>query len=158
MIKKMSKSQISEDYYVQKNIRKDVISSNRNVWKYLIKSNSQFHSFLFQKILKFHNGDRFIASRQGIRRENFQDSQTEFDILDRKNDLELMHCNRYKTQILNTLMNEESQEKKGPKLIKEDWKCKMVERKKFLPDYETMEKRSVGLIRKFNLTFLGDAG
>jgi hypothetical protein len=86
-------------------------------------------------------------------KDRYSDANIERDILSDENNFQLMRGDRYKAQLLKALVGKE-EDKSGrqePMVVTEDWKCKVVERNKFLPDYETMEKRSVGLIREFVL-------
>lgn len=65
-----------------------------------------------------------------------------------------MHKNHF-AQVVRELIDFDDKKikdkKPKPKLtlmLREDWKCYIQDRTKFLPDFETLEKRSVGLISK----------
>lgn len=81
---------------------------------------------------------------------------------DESNDFQTMRTNRYQSLLKSVLFDEKipinrcsiKQFKPYTNLLREDWKCRLVDRRKFLPDFETMEKRSVGIIGEFKLLLI----
>ncbi|KAG5671466.1 hypothetical protein PVAND_001661 [Polypedilum vanderplanki] len=106
-----------------------------------------------QKLFKY-NVDRMIPTRNELKprflREN---NEKEFNVMLSENDLKTMKKTQYQNQIRN-IFNQEYEHKiendKNSKdnknktgLIHLDWACKLINiREKFLPDFETLEKRS----------------
>lgn len=81
------------------------------------------------------------------------------DLLSSENNYKLMLRNRYQNVLKKTFYQDENSTehrraylanriKKPDMLIREDWKCFLQKRHKFLPDFETIEKRSIKSIRK----------
>lgn len=126
----------------------DVSDKNITIDK---KENLQI-PFILQSILKFSH-DRLIPSRQTNTNTLMGLSEGDFDITCSKNNLSTMKKSQYQNA-LKSLFHEVktgkdmSKERNAP-LIHLDWTCKLTNiRQNFLPDFETLEKRSFHLIRK----------
>ena len=78
-----------------------------------------------------------------------------YDILNKKNNIDLMRKNHFANVVKDLINFNDKIYKKCEKtkskltlMLREDWKCYIQDRERFLPDFETLEKRSVGVIRK----------
>lgn len=112
-----------------------------------------------------YKSDRHIPSRKQIRNEFLQKKNEEdFDISLPENNVRTMKKVQYQNK-LRSLFNEqkenecnrktygdddsEKEKKVDASLIHLDWSCKLINiREKFLPDFETLEKKNFANIRK----------
>lgn len=111
-------------------------------------------------MFKFSN-DRLIPSRAQTRSEFLlKKKEEDFDISLSENNLRTMKKIQYQNQ-LRAMFNEQQEaickrtpdkpkKKKSNTLLHLDWACKLTNtRDKFLPDFETLEKKNFSSIRKF---------
>jgi hypothetical protein len=83
-----------------------------------------------------------------------QNNEEEFDVSLSENNFQMMKQVFYQTHIRNVFKDEcgrkDDKERGKTPLIHLDWACKLIDiRAKFMPDFETLEKRSFQKIHNY---------